>query len=147
MTRAPHRLRQRPWPGGGWCPALTAFALLALLAGCGMETPPQELPAPTLFTVGTPAAETLPAHGSFFGRFVATSATHTIALSALTSDHGWSLFADPSYTAGALIYRCDAHADASDESCQPPPLLMGRTYYLRIDEQGGVAGSFTLTIG
>ncbi len=147
MTRALHRLRQGSRRAGAVCLALAALALLAALpAGCGTESPSPAPPPPTPFTVGQPATETVAAHESFFGQFVATSSAHTLTLSALRSNYGWSLFGDPSYTASALIYRCDAYADARDESCQPPLLVVGRTYYLRIDEEDGMAGSFTLTI-
>jgi hypothetical protein len=145
MPRRPRR-RMPTGPVAALHLAAVGLALLAVASSCGTEAPSQTPPAPTLFTVGVPVSESVDAHAMVYGTFVATSSTHTIALSALSSDYGWSLFGGPSYTSGVLIYRCDLFADASDESCTPPPLIAGRTYYLRIDEEVGVAGSFTLTI-
>ena len=126
---------------------LLPLALLAvLLTGCGTLPTSTSAPPPVEFAVGTPATLTSAANASTFGRFVATAGSHTISLSALTSNYGWSLFSSPSYVADGLILRCDAHSDASDESCPVSLLIPGHTYYLRIDEESGVAGSFTVTI-
>ena len=82
-----------------------------------------------------------------FFQFVAEgNGSHTITISNLGSDLGWLLFTNPSYTNPNEIAYADDHIDTTSESDSTPSLVAGTTYYIEVDEYGGVDSHFDLLI-
>lgn len=84
-------------------------------------------------------------HESSYYRFRTGEATaYTIALSGTHSDLSWKLFDRAVFD--VILFVCDAHPGAHDETCQVGPLHPDTPYYLMVSEQSGVPGDYTLRL-
>ena len=89
----------------------------------------------------------IPAFGTKIYNFVAAgSGSHTISLTNLGSDCGWTLFTNPSYENPVVIQEKDTFGDSSDEIASTSILASGVTYYIAVDEWDEVSSSFDLEI-
>lgn len=102
--------------------------------------------APIPLTIGTPYPGTIDIFGQSYYSFTTGNllTDHTISLTATSSDLAWFLFSDAAQT--VLLAGCDEAPSSMDESCLTPPLAVNTSYYLRLKEWSGVAGSYGVEV-
>lgn len=130
---------------------LTMCCGIMLLTACGGggddssgdEGTPSE---PVTLTVGTSHSGSINKFGTSYYRFTATTnGTYRISLTNTNSDLSWVLFSNPDYF--GLIKSCDNFMEKGDEVCTTgSALTAGTTYYLSVDEDDDVAGTYKLQV-
>ena len=102
--------------------------------------------APVTLTVGTSHTGSIAQFGTSYYRFTtAANSAYRISLTNTNSDLSWELFSNPDYI--GFIKYCDNILETGDEVCTSgSALTAGTTYYLSVDEDDGVAGTYKLLV-
>lgn len=127
---------------------LIAFVTVAGVIVLGSCQQPSLTFSSTEIVVSVPYTNvSITAFGTNFYNFTAAgNGTHTIALTGLSSDMGWTLLASNSLSNPVVLAEKDDSFDNSDETGITSTLVSGTRYYLAVDEWDSVAGTFNLEI-
>lgn len=133
---------------------LIASATILLLAACsnskggGSSSTGDEgtESTPVTLTVGTPHDGSISKLGTSYYRFATTaSSAYRISLTNTSSDLSWTLYSNSDFT--VTLKDCDNSFEKGDEVCTSgSALTAGTTYYLSVDEDDLVAGTYKLLV-
>lgn len=101
---------------------------------------------PVALTAGTAHAGNVGKYGVSNYSFVATAATHTVAVTKVHSDLLWEAYSHKPNLGDATLLTCDNAEKPANEICTLPGLTVGHTYYLQVKEMGAKAGTFQIAV-